>query len=94
MEKQQNQLKGIGEAVDESLRRAWALWRKEYSPGLSNELAWTEKVSQITQETKILKGGRVRVTVFVQAQKPWCSDHYPFEYLRRGGDLELQINIR
>lgn len=87
MTNKENQLADVGAALEESLDLAWGWWRKQYAPSLSNELAWTEKVHILTVDTKILKGGRVRITIYVQAQKPWQSDSYPFEYRRQGNVL-------
>jgi hypothetical protein len=91
---QQLHHKDIGEALEWSLHDSWHVWKRQHAPGLSTELAWTERVKKIHTEVDTLHAGRVRIRVTVEAQKPWQTEVYWYAFFHATPEkLLLQAKV-
>lgn len=83
----------IGEALEWSYQDGWASWQKMHTPHMAKELAWTERVKKIQAITSIYHRGFIRITVKVEAQKPWESETFVYGW-QKASDKVLILRAR
>lgn len=71
-----------GGSVDASIADAWRTWRAQYARNIPQEKVWCEHIKRLTAGCDVLQAGRVRITVKIEATRPWQSETYWYQWQR------------
>lgn len=69
-----------GEAVEGCAAASWTSYCAQHYPGMSRESVWANEVKKVLLNLEMLKGGRVRIQVTVEARQPWRSETYWYQF--------------